>query len=163
MSGSAFDGFGDVIQSEAGIFQGSSGLGAYDSVRHSVTPGGLVVEVHCEACGFPRQVEVSFEELMALKYNLSPHEAYQHVPQLQQHASMWRLPTQQALSKGVKPAWMPASLRCRCGQPFHRPHITPGECEGHIQTALQRGFVQHNQLKPIANHCFQVARQHGRA
>lgn len=160
---SAFDGFGDVIQKEAGIFAGSRGHADQDRVSHDWQADGLLVEVDCEHCGRARHVTVSYPEIIALKYNVSPHEAFASQPQLQPFASPWRTPTQQAMQKGVHYAWMPAGLRCgRCGGAFERPHISPAECEGLLAGARQRGFLNPAQEKPLADWCFNVARQLGR-
>lgn len=156
-----FDGFGDIIQRESGILDGP-GLRTYDNVSHQLSGDGLVVEVCCEECGFTRHVLISWPELIALKYNVSPHEAYQGHPQLAQFASPWRLPSQQAINKGVALAWFPDDLRCRCGAQFGRPHITPGECEGHLAVARQRGYVHMGQEKPISQVAFQRAKSLGR-
>ncbi len=154
-----FDGFGDVIESQEGIFNESQGLEAYDSVRHTPQPQGLVVEVHCAQCGYPRHLEIPWPELIALKYNLSPHEAYQGHPQLQQFASAWR---QTNTARGVNYAWCPASVQCKCGIAFERPLIYPSECDSLLQPARQQGFLPSEQEKPLSNHCFQLARQHRR-
>jgi len=153
-----YDGFGDVIEASQGIFSGSDGLQAYDSVRHTATPEGLLVECHCANCGYPRHVTIAYPELIALKYNVSPHEAFNGT-QFQQLASQWATTNQQ---RGVKYAWYPATLRCRCGQPFMRPLVSPGEIDGLLAPGRQRGYIQPQQEEQLTRHCFQIGRRLGR-
>ena len=122
----AWDGFGDVIEGSGGIFNESDGLKAYDSVRHQTTPEGLLVECHCASCGRARHVTIGWPELVALKYNVSPEEAFRGTP-YQQYGSSWQVTDQ---TKGVRYAWYPAGLRCRCGNNFQRPLVSPGGRQG---------------------------------
>ena len=65
-----FDGFGDVLEGTNGIFGGSDGLQAYDSVQHQYGQEGLIVQIHCESCGKPRHMTVMWPELCAIKFNV---------------------------------------------------------------------------------------------
>ncbi len=154
-----FDGFGDVIESNEGIFTESDGLQAYDSVKHTTQPHALVVQVHCASCGYPRHLEIPWPELIALKYNISPHEAWGSVPSMRQFSSAWR---QTNTARGVNYAWCPASIQCKCGVLFERPLFFPSECESLMQTARAQGNLDRGQEKQMSDHCFKVARQHGR-
>lgn len=157
-----FDGFGDIIQEQEGIFAGSEGLTAYDSVKRQYAPTGMVVEAHCEYDGGSRHVEISWPELIALKFDVSPHEAYASHPQLRQFAEPWTT-TQGMAHKGVIYAWYPANLRCRCGRPFLRPLIQPTECEAHLLEMRRNSWMQPQVEQGLSQHCHNVARQLGRA
>lgn len=137
-----FDGFGDVLEGTAGIFGNSDGLQAYDTVRHRYSNEGLVVEACCEQCGRARHLTVMWPEVIAIKYNVSPSEAYGQHPQMRQFASPW-MNTASAQVRGVPYAWYPyGAVRCsKCGHDFKRTLIRPGECEGHLQEARRNGWL----------------------
>lgn len=160
MADKPFDAFGDVINAETGIFSGSSGLKAYDGVKAEYTPEGLRVEAHCPGCGFPRHVEISWPELIALKYDLSPYDAFNPVPSLRQFASPWSN-TAQVAHRGVDYAWYPVGLRCRCGQDFKRPLISPGECEGHLVHMRRNRWMPPQAEQQLSQHCSQTRSRMG--
>lgn len=147
-----FDGFGDVLENENGIFAESDGRVAYESVRRQYLPTGLRVEVHCAGCGYPRHVDISWPELISIKYDISPSDAFGNHPQLRQHAERWAN-TSGVQHRGVHHAWYPADLRCRCGETFNRPHITPGECDQHLSEMRRNGWLHPQAEKGIAQHC----------
>ena len=159
----SFDGFGDVIEAGSGIFGSSDGLEAFDSVRHRYAPEGLVVEAHCGACGRARHLTIDWPEVIALKYNVSPSEAYSQHPAMRQYASPW-MNTSAAQARGVAYAWYPqGAVRCsKCGTDFSRALIRPGECDGHLKEARRNGWMPPQAERAFSQQAAGVARQLGR-
>ena len=62
----AFDGFNDVIEGTTGVL-GGDGIQAYEQVRRQYTASGMQVEVHCASCGYPRHLDITWPELIAIK------------------------------------------------------------------------------------------------
>jgi len=157
----SFDGFGDVLEGTAGIFSGSDGLASYDSLQHQYDKNGMVVQLHCEHCGKPRHMTVEWPELIAIKHNVAPGEAYGQNPQMRAYgASQW-MNTSASMHRGVPYAWYP-QLRCRCGNPFTRPLIRPGECEGHLAVARSNGWLTQNADNAFSQQAYMVAKHLGR-
>lgn len=151
---SHYDAFGDVLEGTNGIFENSEGRQAYESCRHQYDRDGMVAECHCEICGKLRHVTTTWPELVALKHNVSPAEAYGHVPQLQPFATQWAN-TAPAMHKGVPYAWYPLGMDCpncpgrRGDRAFRRPLITPGECEAHLREGRRIGALPQNMEVPL--------------
>lgn len=164
---SHWDAFGDVLEGTKGIFGASEGLDAYESCQHQHDRDGLMVQCHCETCGKLRQVTISWPELIALKFNVSPAEAYGQVPQLQQFATQWAN-TAQAMAKGVPYAWYPIGMDCpncpgrRGVREFRRPLISPGECEAHLREGRRIGALPQNLEFPLMQQAKAVATRLGR-
>lgn len=138
MSNEDYDRFHDVIAGSEGIFTGGlgaigDGLKEFDSAKTVVvgpskeTPqGGVLVELACRSCGRPHRIVVEWPEVIALEANLAPQ---QFIP---------NAPTQWAWSK-VTGAWWP-ELHCQCQSPMG-PMFTPAEARAHLQTAMQKRWL----------------------
>ena len=138
-----YDQFSDIVQSQAGIFGRDAaamenGLHAHDSVQTSVMQDGVHVSMSCRKCGNPRDVTIEWPELIAIKYQISPHEAYRGA-QVNFHVVPWQYSPRQD-------GWYPL-LQCQgCGE-YTSPIVTPHEAEAHLQTARMRGwFRQQDEL-----------------
>ena len=156
-----FDGFGDVLEGTNGIFVGSDGLQAYDSVQHQYGPEGLVVQIHCESCGKPRHMTEMWPELCAIKFNVSPQEAYAQHPQMRQHAVAQWMNTASVVHRGVPYAWYP-QLRCRCGNTIQRPLIRPQECDQHLAEGRRNRWLPQNAEMAFSQQSRAVAQHLGR-
>lgn len=167
--GEQFDGFGDIIEKQGGGCLGGEGLSAHESVRHQYQPVGLVVEMHCTGpreggCGKPKHVTIPWPELIAIKYDVSPHEAYAGVSP--PYASEWRVAQSRPGMPPIRHSWYPVGLNCsRCGE-MVAPLIEPGECESHLKQMRRNGWppTPDPQVteKQMSQHCFTLARQLGR-
>ncbi len=155
-----FDGFNDVIEGGGAGVLGGTGLEAYEEVRRQYTAQGMRVEVHCASCGFPRHLDVSWPELVAIKCDINPQNVYGRIPQMRQFADNWKNTAGQA-GRGVTYAWFPADLRCRCGAQFQRPLITPGECEQHLREMRRLGGMAPQTEQQLTQTCIQVRQQTG--
>ena len=158
---SNWDGFGDVLEGTDGIFGASDGLQAYDSVQHQYSPEGLVVQLHCESCGKPRHMTIMWPEIVAIRHNVSPQEAYGHHPQMRQYAGAQWTNTSAVVHRGVAYAWYP-QLRCRCGNTIQRPLVRPGECEQHLGEARRNRWLPPQAEGAFAQQSMVVAKHLGR-
>jgi hypothetical protein len=158
---SNWDGFGDVLEGTNGIFGASDGLQAYDSVQHQYNAEGLVVQLHCESCGKPRHMTVMWPELIAIRHNVSPQEAYSQHPGMRQFSGAPWLNTAAVAHRGVPYAWYP-QLRCRCGNTIQRPLIRPGECDHHLQEARRNRWMPPQAEQAFVQQCRIVAQHLGR-
>jgi hypothetical protein len=156
-----FDGFGDVLEGTAGIFGKSEGLEAFDSVQHQYGPEGMVVQIHCESCGKPRHMTVMWPEICAVKFNVSPQEAYAQHPTMRQYAVVQWMSTAGAVHRGVPYAWYP-QVRCRCGNTIQRPLIQPSECDQHLAEARRNRWLPQNAEMAFSQQARAVAQHLGR-
>ena len=156
-----FDGFGDVLESTNGIFGASDGLQAFDSVQHQYSQDGLVVQIHCESCGKPRHMTVMWPELCAIKFNVSPQEAFSHHPSMREFSGAPWMNTAAVVHRGVPYAWYP-QLRCRCGNTIQRPLIRPAECEMHLAEARRNRWMTPQMEQGISQQARAVAQHLGR-
>ena len=160
-----YDGFGDIIDKNSGGCLGGEGLTAHESLRHQYQAEGLVVEVHCTGsttggCGKPKHMTIMWPELIAIKYDVSPHEAFAGVAP--QFASEWRVAQSRPGMPAIKHSWYPVGQNCsRCGEMI-APLVEPGECEGHLKQMRRSGWMSPEQEKQMSQHCFALARQLGR-
>jgi len=156
-----FDGFGDVIEKQSGGCLGGEGLHAHESARHQYDKEGVVVEVHCTGpvhggCGKPKHITIFWPEIIALKYDLSPHEAYAQVAP--QFASEWRQAQSKPGMPTIRHAFYPLGQNCsRCGE-MVAPLVEPSECEAHLKQMRREGWMTPQQEKQFSDHCFAVAR-----
>jgi hypothetical protein len=146
-----FDGFNDVIEGTTGVL-GGAGIQAYEQVRRQYTAQGLRVEVHCASCGYPRHLDVSWPELIAIKCDINPAAAYGRQQNLRQFADDWASTAQQS-GRGVSYAWYPSGLRCRCSADFKRPLISPSECESHLSEMRRMGAMPRQTEGQLMQHC----------
>jgi hypothetical protein len=101
-----------------------------------VIPEGMAVDMACRKCGKPRQLTVFWPELVAIRCNVSPFDAFRGHPQLNQFASRWRIA---AVPEGTY--WMPEEALCRnCGAPV-QPLFSPDECTRHIAVLRNKGWL----------------------
>ena len=151
--------FGDIIGNETGIFSGDGGLKAHEGVQHQYSQDGVEVELHCTGprhggCGKPKHVTILWHEIVALKFNVSPHEAYRGNHQLM---STWA-PTRRPQAHG----WYPTEMTCdRCGE-MVAPIVEPRECEGHLRKARHNGWLPPQAEQQLQHASMGVARSLGR-
>jgi hypothetical protein len=150
-----YDGFGDIIERETGIFGEGGGLKAHEGLRHQYTADGVVVELSCTGpvhggCGKPKHVTIAWQELIAIKYNVSPHEVFPG-------GSQW------APTKPPTPhAWYPTTLRCSRCQEMVAPLVEPRECDGHLRNARRNGWVDQQVEGQVSQRALQAAQRLGR-
>lgn len=144
MSGNEFDGFGDIINQANGIFGATEsnvagqdgGLQAHDSARTQATPDGVAVEMQCRGCPRPLRLTVEYPELIALRYQISPHEVVAMFPdfgrQLRE-VTVWQY-------SPMHQAWWPNRQCSGCGN-FVAPLFTPEEADGHIRKAKRMQWI----------------------
>src|SRR3989304_4346151 len=63
---------------------------------------------------------------------------------------------------GASYARDPQGLRCRCGNNFQRPLVSPGEVDAYLDPARRSGFLPKNIEVPLSQHCGQMAQRLGR-
>lgn len=152
-----FDQFNDIIGDCSGIFSDGKGcvddgLKRFDKLVWEVSPSGVVVEMACRSCGRPRQLSVEWPELVALRCNVSPYDAFARSPQLAQFASRWRV----AASPGSV-VWVPEGMRCsQCGNDI-APQFDPNECARILGEMKRRGWLSQQDEVSVGNLCMQAA------
>ena len=157
-----FDGFGDIIEKNSGGCLGGEGIDAHESVRHQYQSDGVVVEVHCTGprhggCGKPKHLTIMWPEMIAIKYDLSPHEAFSSF--LPAYASEWRVAQTKPGMPAIRHSWYPAGVNCtRCGEMI-APLVEPSECEGHLRQMRRQGWMTPKDEMAISQHCAQMAQQ----
>lgn len=128
-----YDAFADVLQSYTGALGGDA-LVAFDKATTVANEEGLQAQMACRGCGRPAEVTAYWPEVIAIKYELSPHQVFSRVPQLQRFASQW---TRQK-SGGD---WLPMGLRCsKCNEEL-QPLYAPRECDMHLTEARRAGWL----------------------
>ena len=137
-SGEEFDRFGDVINGNNGIFGSDTaameqGLVNFDTARTVATAQGVVVEMACRGCGRGVKLTIEYPELVAVKYNVAPHIAFQGQPNILQNPVPWAYsPREQA--------WWPHYPCNHCRTPC-APLMTPEEAEGHLAKARRNRWI----------------------
>ena len=132
----AFDGFDDIIQGNAGIFGSDvpameNGLTAFDSTRTVPQRDGVHVEMHCRKCGAPVRITVEWGEIVAVRYNVPAHVAYQGTTGFVGEPTSWGFSPEQQ-------AWFPNSSKCPSGRGCSEscaPFFKPEEAEKHLAVA----------------------------
>lgn len=153
------DDFADVIHSYSGVFGDSAGamdtgLSKHDAVDIGVTPTGAVLEFRCPGCGRMRQLHLDYPELVALKFQLSPHLAFDQARQFSQSPSAWR--------------WIPDEhqwgLVMRCSFcPYHYPvRLAPHEPESILGKARRSGYINAQGERAVMDHCNALRQRLGR-
>jgi hypothetical protein len=130
-------GFGDILGSTTGIFDGTQGLrdahGEHHRARAVARPEGIVINFDCQSCGVPKAVIANWPEVVALTYGVQPHLAYQG----------FQLPPGMSISEWrydqAQQAWTPPS-RCGCGD-WLLPAMTINEAAAHLSTAERNGWL----------------------
>lgn len=159
--GENYDQFGDIIGDSSGIFSDGKGavddgLKRFDQIVAQVVPEGITVEMSCRSCGRPRQLTVLWPELVALRCNVSPYDAFSRVPQLAAYASRWRVA---AVPNGTY--WIPEGMRCgKCGADV-APQFDPAECAKIIGEMKRRGWLSQQDEVQVGNVCMQAAARQG--
>jgi hypothetical protein len=139
-----FDAFGDIINSQTGIFAGESaglepGLENFDRAQTVAKNDGVKVVMHCRAvagsgqgCGRAIQLSIEYPELVALKYGISPHAAYAGSTVMADPAE-WRYNEREQ-------AWFPLQSCPNC-RTLTLVFVTPEEAEKHLATARRQGWI----------------------
>jgi hypothetical protein len=133
------DDFADIINTTQGVFGDNSagldpGLSKHDSVDVGVTGEGAVFEFTCPGCGRSRQLVIEYPELVALKYRISPHMAFQGQGRAYcQDASVWRWVKDEH-------KW---GLQMKCNLcPYHYPlRLSPAEPEAILGKARRASLI----------------------
>lgn len=150
-----FDDMGD-LDGQQGIFGGAdavTGRSAIDDVtrgaRTQAQQDGYHIHHQCEGCGRHRDTIVEYPELIAVKYRVSPHLAYQgiRVPMMSGPLMQWGYDSQ-------RDAWFPGqSCACNYGAKLL---VTVSEATSVIDKALQRGWLPIDLYNQLAQRCHQV-------
>jgi hypothetical protein len=140
-----FDAFGDIINTQTGIFSGESagiepGLQNFDRAQTVAKPDGVKIVMHCRAvagsgqgCGRAVEIDIEYPELVALKYGISPHAAFQGQPNVSAQPGEWRYNEREQ-------AWFPL-LACPNCRTLTLVFVTPEEAEKHLATARRQGWI----------------------
>lgn len=145
MSKDEFDAFGDIINSQTGIFSDESaslepGLHNFDRAQTVETPQGVKVVMHCrqvvgsgQGCGRSIELTIEWPELVALKYGISPHAAYAGRAEIMNEPGEYRYsPRQQA--------WHPVQGCPNC-RTLVLVFVTAEEAEKHLTNARRQGWI----------------------
>lgn len=151
-------GWDDVVEGQRGIFGGAeasvTGRGAMDdwiSARTQPTPEGLVIRLMCESCGTPREVTPEYAELIAIKYGLQPHVAFNGQGVLK-HPTLWGFDQNHR-------AWFP-DAKCPCGMAL-RPLITVAEAGKALDVAVNSGWIPLKFVQDLSRFCAQMQQRGG--
>lgn len=143
-------GYDDIVDSQQGIFGDEcsgicgSAMSAFSKARGEPDQEGLIFEVVCENCG-PRKIIVEWPELVAVKFGISPHIAYQGQPGILQQ------PTQWGFDRNSQ-NWYP-DIRCAKCQWQFRLMMSPGEVEGGLRAAVGKGYLPNQSYQQLAALC----------
>jgi hypothetical protein len=156
MSADNYDQFGDVINNQAGIFGAGQpnigdGLHGFETPTTRVVPDGVAVEMDCRKCGSPARITLSFQEMVAVMYNIAPHFAFHGMQQqlgLPGGLTEWRYSTGQE-------AWFPVIACNRCGEAL-APLFTPDEAEHHLRKARQNQWINPAGERHVAQVCVEA-------
>jgi len=161
MSNDIKDRFEDVIEKTRGLFDGTQaglepGLANMESVDSDVTPDGAVYQFRCQGCGNTVQLVVEYPELVALKFKLSPHIAFQG-------------PAARLCPQASK--WLPQHGKWKLQQPCGacswnlRLELQKNEPEGMLRRARREDYFGGQHEKALSEHCnaiYQRMRSAGR-
>lgn len=165
-----FDQFADVKANTFGIF--ADGLGSVDDALRAHTrtnsqlvDSGMLAELPCSGCGKPKQLVVEWAELIALRCDISPYDAFGGHPQLGQYASRWRRASPRDLAE-LHPNkqgdhWVTEGVVCgKCGVPIEIM-VSPDECSIALTQAKRRKLITQNWEQGVGNWCLQQRRVRG--
>lgn len=125
-----YDGFGDIVQKETGIFGLDTpgihnALHTHETAKTVPMPDGVHVTLQCSVCGASRDATVEWPEVACLSLNVSPHNFIAGM-------QPWKFTTQ---------GWCPVGLNCSCAdRPEIQIYITQQEAAGHIRHAQSNGW-----------------------
>jgi len=127
------DDFGDVPEATGlgGIFSGA-GLSDYNSVSTKLKRDGLHINTKCERCGRPRQITVSFLEMVFIAHGRVPPEWFYDE------------------SQGV----MRWAHGCNCSDQV-KPYpfgVTPNECTQNLNKAVTYGYLPQQTAQQYTQH-----------
>ncbi|MCP4242344.1 MAG: hypothetical protein GY772_17455 [bacterium] len=158
MSRTDYDAFGDVRNTQTGIF-GSEQAGLepalrnHDAVTAKPTSEGLVLQMTCQGCGVPTHITAEWPEVVALKYGVNPVVAFRQHRVLSDPTPWEFLPHEHA--------WRPALKCSRCS--FNLPvRIEPHEPEKHLAAARRAGFINRTGEDQVSRIAASVSAQQGR-
>lgn len=136
-------GFGDVLGSTTGIFDGTLGMRDAHAEHHRASvrpqPDGLHIAFQCQSCGTGKEVIAYWPEIVAITFGLQPHVAYAGLS-LPVQVSEWRYDAKQKI-------WTPPS-RCTCGD-WLLPALSPAEASHFLSIAEGSGWINAQQLKAV--------------
>ncbi len=139
---------------QAGIFGDDAsgidnGLTAFDSAATVPAKEGVHVEMQCRACGRPVRVTAEWGEMIAVKYNVPAHIAFQGTPFVSQPPTQWFFSKEQE-------AWCPMN-KCRTCNELCSPGFKPDEAEKHLSVARRNGWFAPNFETPASTRASQTA------
>ena len=153
-------GFDDIVEAQQGIFgrdaatiAGDSAMDNYQRPKLELTQDGLKIGLTCEGCGMDRHIIAEYAELISLKYGVPPQNSLppliQQGHRLVESLAQWGYDPEQQM-------WHP-NIPCPggCRWPL-RPLITPGEINGSIKNALEKGFLAKDFHDRLANTIVQM-------
>lgn len=162
MSGQEYDAFGDIINTQNGIFaadqaQIEPGLTKFDQASTVAQPDGVKVVKYCapvaqagQGCGRTQQLTIEYAELIAIKYGVSPHLAFSNAPQFMHDPCEWRYnPREQG--------WHPMVTCPNCAT-LLLVFITQDEAERHLAVARRHGWIHPQAEAAASRRADQVAR-----
>jgi len=152
-----YDDFADIVTTNKGVFGDSEaaldpGLKAHDGVEIGILPEGAAFEFRCTGCGKMRRLIIEYAELIALKYFISPHEAFRGP------AAGWcQAPTTWRFLPGENHH----GLVLRCSMcPYHYPlRLRVNEPEQFLAAARRQNLIDPRTEQAIATHCNAVSQQ----
>jgi hypothetical protein len=156
----AYDGFGEIVASQNGIF-GMSGLEPtlkkHDSVKHEISNKGLLLEFYCQGCGAATQLMVEYPELISMRYGVNPAVALRGQGGIVEEPTNWQfVPSEQGWRPDMKCPHCNFNICIRVGA---------AEPDHHLSNARRRGFVNpkvEQQVSAIASSVAQRMRSTGR-
>jgi len=153
---SQYDAFGDVINESNGIFSAEAsniagrngGLTAHDQAKTVPMQQGVMVIMNCRGCPRPLQITIEYPELVAIKYGVSPHEAFARHPHIVQELTEWRYNPDQG--------WWPVRVCPGCRN-IAGPMFTFEEAEALLSNARRRNWIHTAGEQGVAAIAHQVA------
>lgn len=147
-----FEDIADAIDHQQGIFDGAapaingaSAMANYARAHTRPAQQGLIISFTCEGCGRPRDLVAEYPELIAIKYGLQPHVAYQGLQQrVVMNPTAWGYDQQHRM-------WFPDG-RCSCGWPA-RPLLSVTEAENALRLAQSSGWIPPQAVQQLSHHC----------
>lgn len=154
------DRFADVVDSSAGIFDGSTtgiagtqgGLTSFDSPTTTSRQDGVAVGMQCRGCGRPVEMLVEYPELVCIKYGISPHLVFQLYPQLRRHVQQVTEWQYSQANQGWAP--MQPCASCRTWVP---PIFTQEEGERLLAKARRSGWITSAGEKEMSDGAYSAA------
>lgn len=151
----AWDGFGDIVDDELGIYANHSALAKIDSIKAKVVRDGVALELYCRGCGKGIVMTLEYPEVVGMQYGLPPQAWIAN-------ASTWEVkPDFDVNGQQISaPTWRPQGLQCPCG--FHFPiRIALDEPRGWVARAVASNFLPQHAAQQLSQQAMQHAQASG--